>query len=125
MEYALGSGQPEAAGQEVRDAIAGYNRDDCLSTWRLRDWVEGVRAKAIDDGHDIPRPVPEEDEPSEAVDDKAQRVADACAAPAGVPEVRESATTNSRRRSSPSPDHIAAIWPSGEYPAARTARRRL
>jgi predicted RecB family nuclease len=27
---------------EERDAVTGYNQDDCLSAWRLRDWLETV-----------------------------------------------------------------------------------
>jgi len=28
--------------------VQGYNRDDCLSTWRLRDWLEGLRSDLIE-----------------------------------------------------------------------------
>jgi uncharacterized protein len=58
----------------VRDVVAGYNQDDCVSTLRLRDWLEGLRAAAIDGGADLPRPVPEESKPSKAVSGRAQRV---------------------------------------------------
>jgi len=36
--------------------VEGYNEDDCVSTLRLRDWLEGVRQRAIDDGSTIERP---------------------------------------------------------------------
>ncbi len=38
--------------------IEGYNRDDCLSNWRLRDWLEARRIElAAQIGEDLPRPV--------------------------------------------------------------------
>lgn len=33
--------------QTILDGIADYNRDDCLSTWRLRDWLEDRRTEAM------------------------------------------------------------------------------
>ncbi len=42
---------------EVRLAVEGYNRDDCVSTLRLRDWLETERAALIRSGQDIPRPL--------------------------------------------------------------------
>ena len=30
---------------DLRKTIQGYNRDDCVSAWRLRDWLEGLRLK--------------------------------------------------------------------------------
>src|SRR5690606_16047653 len=42
--------------QAILDAIEAYNRDDCVSTRRLRDWLEQRRAELIRDGHDVPRP---------------------------------------------------------------------
>lgn len=52
----------EGDGGERRDAllrdIAAYNRDDCLSTLHLRDWLEGQRAAlARELGEELPRPV--------------------------------------------------------------------
>ena len=33
--------------QAILDGIAAYNRDDCVSTWMLRTWLEGHRADAV------------------------------------------------------------------------------
>jgi predicted RecB family nuclease len=33
--------------QTILDGIAAYNRDDCVSTWLLRDWLEARRAEAV------------------------------------------------------------------------------
>src|SRR3954449_12793660 len=39
-----------------RAIVQSYNRDDCTSTWRLRDWLEGVRSQLILQGKVIDRP---------------------------------------------------------------------
>jgi predicted RecB family nuclease len=42
---------------EILSEIEGYNRDDVLSTWRLRDWLEARRVDlAAQLGVEIPRP---------------------------------------------------------------------
>ena len=49
--------------------IEGYNRDDCVSTLRLRNWLEDQRAELVRELGDLPRPTvpdPEEREDSEA-----------------------------------------------------------
>ena len=48
-----------------RALVEGYNKDDCLSTLGLRDWLEGRRAHLVADGLDVPRPEPSPGEPSE------------------------------------------------------------
>jgi predicted RecB family nuclease len=42
----------DRAGVEEQDCqvVQGYNRDDCFSTWRLRDWLEGLRSDLIAKG---------------------------------------------------------------------------
>ena len=49
--------------------IEAYNRDDCVSTLRLRNWLEDQRAELVRELGDLPRPTvpdPEEREDSEA-----------------------------------------------------------
>jgi predicted RecB family nuclease len=73
---------------ETLQSIERYNRDDCISNWRLRDWLEERRAeKAGELGEPLPRPVPGEGAPRESlsarlahVDEVAERLC------AGVPE---------------------------------------
>jgi uncharacterized protein len=44
-------------GDQILREIEGYNRDDVLSTWRLRDWLEGRRLDLGEQlGIEIPRP---------------------------------------------------------------------
>lgn len=49
--------------------IEAYNRDDCISTWRLRDWLEDRRAGAEAHYGPLPRPEPGEPEPSETLEE--------------------------------------------------------
>lgn len=74
FEYALAIGALDRLPDEVKRTVARYNRDDCLSTLRLRDWLEGVRRDAIAAGHDIPRPTLATGEPSAQLSEKQARV---------------------------------------------------
>ena len=59
----------------VREAVAGYNRDDCVSALRLRDWLETLRDGLVAKGAEIPRPELKTGDPSPALDERQQRVA--------------------------------------------------
>jgi predicted RecB family nuclease len=52
--------------QRHLDDLAAYNRDDCLATLGLRDWLEARRDEAIADGWDLPRPAVRDGAPTEA-----------------------------------------------------------
>ena len=56
IQTALELGDPEAVSQELKDTVAGYNQDDCLSAKALRDWLEGIRADLVSKGTGIDRP---------------------------------------------------------------------
>jgi predicted RecB family nuclease len=61
--------------------IQGYNRDDCLSTWKLHDWLESLR------GPDVPRPSVPSSAPTEELAEKLLVVRDVMdRLLAGVPE---------------------------------------
>ena len=49
-------GDPGAIREEHKQVVEGYNRDDCVSTLRLRDWLESIRRKLVDSGAAIKRP---------------------------------------------------------------------
>jgi uncharacterized protein len=66
IETALELGDEEID-EEARQAVESYNRDDCLSTRFLRDWLEERRTTLIQQGADIPRPEPSEAAASENV----------------------------------------------------------
>jgi uncharacterized protein len=54
--------------------VEQYNRDDCLSTAALRDWLEARRTELESRGQRIPRPEDKSGEASAAVEEKAAAV---------------------------------------------------
>ena len=64
----------EMLADEQREAMEGYNREDCESTAALRDWLESERAKLIEKGEKIARPVAQDGAPSEELNERQQRV---------------------------------------------------
>ncbi len=56
--------------QTILDGIAAYNRDDCVSTWLLRGWLEERRAEAVGRWPELgwARPVALPQAPSPALD---------------------------------------------------------
>ena len=73
---------------EILDRIEAYNRDDCVSTWKLRDWLEGCRVELAEKlGKEIPRPQPQDGAPEPALSDAlaaTQKIVDDLVA--GVPD---------------------------------------
>ncbi|MEO6350796.1 MAG: TM0106 family RecB-like putative nuclease, partial [Candidatus Limnocylindrales bacterium] len=67
FEKMLEIGDPSG---ELKELIAGYNRDDCVSTKLLRDWLEERRIEAAEQfGRELPRPRKEpEKEPKPPTD---------------------------------------------------------
>lgn len=74
MELGLMNGTAASLPPDIHSAVEGYNRDDCVSTLRLRDWLESVRSTQIASGVDMQRPTRETGDASTSVDEKAQRV---------------------------------------------------
>jgi uncharacterized protein len=58
IERALELGTGGVIPADVRTAVQGYNRDDCLSALRLRSWLEKLRGSVEANGTTVPRPVP-------------------------------------------------------------------
>lgn len=58
---AFGEGEPLAA--EVKLGVEAYNRDDCLATAALRDWLEARRSEASAAETRFRRPEPREPQP--------------------------------------------------------------
>lgn len=61
--------------QEDRTVLQGYNCDDCLSTWELREWLETVRTAVINSGIAIPRPIAKEGDPGQALTEWQHKIA--------------------------------------------------
>jgi predicted RecB family nuclease len=90
IEHALELGVLDAVTDKARAAVEGYNRDDCVSALRLRDWLEQLRASVEAGGTPVPRPIPEDGAAPEKLDDRARRVQSLMAAlTADVPAERD------------------------------------
>jgi uncharacterized protein len=74
IQACLELGVPYDIPEEEKAAVRGYNRDDCVSTQRLRDWLENLRSDLIEAGATIERPVHESRTPSEDRTDRQQIV---------------------------------------------------
>jgi predicted RecB family nuclease len=74
VELALDSQAPDAITGEIREAVQGYNEDDCRSTEGLRDWLEQLRSDAVAAGDVIPRPQAKEGDATEAVSELQKEV---------------------------------------------------
>ena len=68
IELALESRAPDLIADATKDAVEGYNRDDCRSTLALRDWLEQIRANVAEQ-REVPRPLPADEKPAERVSD--------------------------------------------------------
>ena len=73
VERALELGQGDSISDEDRARVALYNRDDCLSTLSLRDWLEGIRNEQVDAGAEIVRPEVGEGDPSDELEEVINR----------------------------------------------------
>jgi uncharacterized protein len=75
VEHGLVLGWEGELPEGVREAMEGYNEDDCRSTASLRDWLEEERRKLEERGAAIPRPAIGEGAPTEELDERQKRVA--------------------------------------------------
>ncbi len=89
----------EGLSEESKNAVQGYNQDDCLSTLSLREWLENVRNGLIDNGTQIERPAAKESDPSEAISAWQERVNALVEHLSGdVPAAREGRTDEQQAR---------------------------
>jgi len=65
IQTCLELNDPAAVSEELKETVAGYNRDDCFSAKGLRDWLEQIRTDLIAKGTVIERPAPADTETSE------------------------------------------------------------
>lgn len=86
MQAALELNDPSSITSETKQTIAGYNREDCISAARLRDWLEKVREEIVARGVTIERPALPTVETNEELDERQRAVAElADRLVAGVP----------------------------------------
>jgi hypothetical protein len=75
FEVVLTLGNGQEATPEMLQTIEAYNRDDCFSTLRLRDWLEDQRQDLEEKcGQTLWRPAPVSGQPSENLADQLNRV---------------------------------------------------
>ncbi len=74
LESALELNDVENLPSEIRQIVEAYNREDCISTWRLRDWLEDIRKQLVASGNQIERPAIQTGDASEEVDERRKRV---------------------------------------------------
>jgi predicted RecB family nuclease len=74
IEAALELGDGDALDATARELVEAYNRDDCVATWRLRDWLEARRSELVDQGVEIARPPERVGEPPEELSERLQRI---------------------------------------------------
>lgn len=75
LQADLELGKPEDVSDELKAEVQAYNKDDCIATRHLRDWLETLRAQAISNGETIERPEPGEGDASDNLTEWMQRVA--------------------------------------------------
>jgi RNase H-like protein len=74
FEAVLTLGNGQEATKELLETIEGYNRDDCVSAVRLRDWLEDRRRELeAKKGQPLPRPVAKSGEPGEQLGEQLAR----------------------------------------------------
>ncbi len=77
LETALTLSDSEDIPEEILATVEAYNRDDCFSAMRLRDWLEEQRrASELSSGQTLPRPVPKSGAASEALSEQLRRTRD-------------------------------------------------
>jgi len=74
FERSLELGAPNDAPEGAAAHVEAYNRDDCISTWRLRDWLEAKRTERVAAGVELPRPVLGKGMPSEAQEERSAEI---------------------------------------------------
>jgi predicted RecB family nuclease len=100
IEELLAFGNAQEATQELLDSIASYNRDDCVSTFQLREWLESRRLECEKKmGKPLPRPVRKEAEAGEELAAEIQQTAVLAERLAAGLSTNESEWTNQQRAS--------------------------
>ncbi len=99
FERALELETPDDAPEGSAEGVERYNRDDCVSTWRLRDWLEERRTERIEVSAELPRPVLGEGIPSEEQEERSAEIqALMNALLEGVPDARDARSPEEQAR---------------------------
>jgi predicted RecB family nuclease len=74
IQHQLQLDSPSQISNETLHTVASYNKDDCVSTAALHNWLEGIRSRNIENGNIIEGPLPEDKVPSEEATAQHKRV---------------------------------------------------
>ncbi len=74
LQADLELGDHDQISEKLKAEVQAYNKDDCLATLHLRDWLETIRNDAIEAGDSIHRPEPGEAAPSDNLSAWIERV---------------------------------------------------
>ncbi|HEX6571752.1 MAG TPA: TM0106 family RecB-like putative nuclease [Steroidobacteraceae bacterium] len=74
VENAIEAGDFGGLPDGHRRIVESYNREDCESALRLRDWLENLRTEALALGNDLPRPALGSGEASEEISELDQEL---------------------------------------------------
>ncbi len=92
-------GDPGSIRDDHKQVVEGYNRDDCVSTLRLRDWLEGIRRDLVEGGAAIERPQPDDGQAEEELSERQEMVRALAERLAGnVPALEEDRSTDQHAR---------------------------
>jgi predicted RecB family nuclease len=75
VEHRLELGWEGELPEKLREAMEGYNAEDCFSTAAMRDWLEAERAKSIAAGSQIERLALAAGDPPKDLDERQKRIA--------------------------------------------------
>jgi predicted RecB family nuclease len=74
IERLLESNNASNIPEEIITAVEIYNKEDCISTKSLRDWLEQLRDELIQQGKDIARPLKKEGDASDNLKEFQKRI---------------------------------------------------
>lgn len=79
----------DADADALRAVVQAYNEEDCFSTWKLREWLEGLRTEARKEFHrTLGRPEPVSGEASEKTEQDSKETAEIAARLVGESSAR-------------------------------------
>jgi predicted RecB family nuclease len=95
---AMAMGEAKDSKAELLGAVESYNRDDCLSAWQLRNWLEDRRNELEEKtGKVVARPPRKEGEASEDLSARTEQVRAVIARLVGILPAEESEWTSEHR----------------------------
>lgn len=74
VEFALEAGDTALITPEIRDLVANYNEEDCVSALELRKWLESLREELEKKGTTVPRPLLKEGDASDELEQRSAEV---------------------------------------------------